>query len=403
MEEQNLHEHKNERWIILVLAFMQFAHILDFVIMMPLGPFFMKEFGINSSQFGVLVSVYTFSAGICGLLGAFYMDRFDRKNATIFVFTGFTIGTLSCAFAPDYYYLLIARAIAGGFGGIVGAIVLAIVGDIIPFFRRGKATGAIMSAFSVASVVGIPIGMILAERFGWHAPFLTLGLLSLFFIPLAFKILPTMRMHLEGFDKKKPVWESLFKILSYKNSYLVFLFLTCLMFGGFTIIPFLTPYMVGNVGMQIDELKYIYLFGGICTFFSMNIIGKLSDKFGKQKTFTVVAILSWFPVLFVTNMTETPLALALVATSIFMVLVSGRIVPAFAIITSTVEPSLRGSFMSVTSSVQQIASGLASLLAGFIIYETSTKALVNYNYVGLIAIGASVISVFLVWKLKTTS
>jgi predicted MFS family arabinose efflux permease len=136
MEEQKLHEHKNERWIILVLAFMQFAHILDFVIMMPLGPFFMKEFGINPSQVGILVSVYTFSAGIFGLLGAFYMDQFDRKSASIFVFAGFTLGTLSCALAPDYYTLLAARAIAGGFGGIVGAIVLAIVGDIIPFFRN---------------------------------------------------------------------------------------------------------------------------------------------------------------------------------------------------------------------------------------------------------------------------
>lgn len=403
MEEQKLHEHKNERWIILVLAFMQFAHILDFVIMMPLGPFFMKEFGINPSQFGILVSVYTFSAGIFGLLGAFYMDQFDRKSASIFVFAGFTLGTLSCAFAPDYYTLLAARAIAGGFGGIVGAIVLAIVGDIIPFFRRGRAMGAIMSAFSVASVIGIPIGMILAESFGWHAPFLTLGLLSLAFVPLAYRILPEMKMHLEGFDKNKPVWEAIGKILSYRNSYLVFLFLTCLMFGGFTIIPFLTPYMVGNVGMQVNELKYIYLFGGLFTFFSMNYIGKLSDKFGKQKTFTFVAVLSWIPVLFVTNMTRTPLPLALAATTIFMILVSGRIVPAFAIITSTVEPSLRGSFMSVTSCVQQLASGLASLLAGFLIYETSTKALVNYNLVGLIAVGASLISVFLVWKLKTTS
>ncbi|WCL49219.1 MFS transporter [Leptospira sp. GIMC2001] len=401
MEEQNLHDHKQERWIIVILAFMQFAHILDFVIMMPLGPFFMQEFKINSLQFGILVSVYTFSAGIFGLLGAFYLDRYDRKFAAIFVFSGFTFGTIFCAFAPDYNTLLVARAVAGGFGGIIGAVVLAIIGDIIPFFRRGKATGAVMSAFSIASVIGIPIGMILAENFGWHAPFLALGILSLAFIPLSYKILPTMRLHLEGIDSTKPAWNSISIVLSRKNSYLVFLFLTCLMFGGFTIIPFLTPYMVGNVGLQMNELKYIYLFGGLFTFFSMNIIGKLSDRFGKQKIFTFVAILSWAPVLFVTNMTTTPLALTLTVTTIFMVLVSGRIVPAFAIITSTVEPQLRGSFMSITSSVQQLASGLASFLAGTIIYEVGNHTLVNYNIVGYIAVIASMISVFLVWKLKT--
>jgi DHA1 family inner membrane transport protein len=335
MEEKNLHDHKNERWIILILAFMQFAHILDFVIMMPLGPYFMREFGITSSQFGILVSAYTFSAGFFGMLGVLFLDRFDRKVAAIFVFSGFTIGTFSCAFAPNYYILLVARSIAGGFGGIIGAIVLAIIGDIIPFFRRGKATGAVMSAFSIASVLGIPIGMIIAEKFGWHATFLALGALSAAFIPLAYKILPDMKLHLEGFDSKKPVWNSIAAILKLKNSYLVFLFLTCLMFGGFTIIPFLTPFMVGNVGMQMDELKFIYFFGGLFTFFSMNLIGKLSDKYGKQRIFTIVAVLSWFPVLYLTNMTRMPLAYALTTTTIFMVLVSGRIVPAFAIITSS--------------------------------------------------------------------
>jgi predicted MFS family arabinose efflux permease len=402
MEEKNLHEHKNERWIVLILAFMQFAHILDFVIMMPLGPFFMEEFSINSAQFGILVSVYTFSAGLFGLFGALLLDRYDRRSSVLLVFTGFTIGTISCALAPDYYTLLIARAVAGGFGGVIGAVVLAIIGDIIPFFRRGKATGAVMSAFSVASVIGIPIGMILAENFGWHAPFLALGILSVLLIPVSIKVLPQMKLHLEGFERQKPVWDSLARVLSVKESYKVFLFMTCLMFGGFTIIPFLTPSMVKNVGMEMHELKYIYLFGGAFTFFSMNWIGKISDKYGKREVFTVVAIVSWIPVYIVTNLGATPTYIALMVTTIFMVFVSGRIVPAFAIITATVDPSLRGSFMSVNSSVQQVASGLASLIAGMIIRESIDGShLYNYEIVGYLAIFASTISVFLIWKLET--
>ncbi|MCC5816041.1 MAG: MFS transporter [Leptospira sp.] len=398
---QDLHSHKQERWIIFILALMQFAHILDFVIMMPLGPFFMQEFQINSTQFGLLVSVYTFSAGIFGLLGAFYLDRYDRKISTIFVFGGFSLGTLSCAFAPDYATLLIARGIAGGFGGIVGAVVLAIVGDIIPFFRRGKATGVIMSAFSIASVIGIPIGMILAENFGWHAPFLALGIFSLLLIPAAMKILPEMRFHLEGLDRTKPIWDSLFQVLASRNSWFVFAFMTCLMFGGFTLIPFLTPYMAGNVGMELTELKYIYLFGGAFTFFSMNGIGKLSDTFGKKRIFIIVATLSWIPVLVLTNLPKVSLPIALMTTTFFMVLVSGRIVPAFALITATIDPKLRGSFMSVNSSVQQLASGFASFFAGMIISEIpGTHTLVNYNTVGFIAIGFSAVSILLVGRLK---
>jgi predicted MFS family arabinose efflux permease len=403
-EEIDLHTHKKERWIIGVLAFMQFAHILDFVIMMPLGPFFMQEFHINSSQFGLLVSVYSFSAGIFGLIGAFYLDRYDRKTSTIFVFSGFALGTLSCAFAPDYYSLLIARSVAGGFGGVVGAVVLAIVGDIIPFFRRGKATGTIMSAFSVASVIGIPIGMILAESYGWHAPFLALGLLSFLLVPIAYKILPRMRLHLEGLDRTKPIWNSLVIVLNNRNSWFVFIFVTCLMFGGFTLIPFLTPYMVGNVGMEITELKYIYLFGGAATFFSMNAIGKLSDRYGKQKVFIIVAVLSWIPVLILTHLPPVNISIALLVSTVFMVMVSGRIVPAFALITSTIDPKIRGSFMSVNSSVQQVASGFASLSAGIVIYEIpGTKSLVNYDLVGYIAILFSFGSVLLVRNLKIRS
>lgn len=403
-KQKRLPDHKNERWIIGILAFMQFAHILDFVIMMPLGPFFTEEFKINSSQFGLLVSVYSFSAGIFGLVGAFYLDRYDRRTSTVFVFTGFALGTLSCAFAPDYYSLLIARSIAGGFGGVVGAVVLAIVGDIIPVFRRGKATGTIMSAFSVASVIGIPIGMILAETYGWHAPFLALGLLSFILIPIALKILPNMRLHMEGLDRSQPIWHSLVIVLKNKNSWIVFLFVTCLMFGGFTLIPFITPYMVGNVGMKITELKYIYLFGGAATFFSMNAIGKLSDRFGKQKVFTIVAMLSWIPVLMLTHLPPVSIPLALLVSTIFMVMVSGRIVPAFALITSTIDPKLRGSFMSVNSSVQQVSSGFASLTAGIIIYELpGTNTLVNYDLVGYIAILFSLGSILLVRKLKIRS
>ncbi len=394
-----LHTIQNERLIIFILALLQFLHILDFVIMMPLGPLFMSDFKITSTQFGLLVSAYTVSAGVFGFIGAFYLDRFDRKSVLLFITTGFALGTLLCAISPNYFFLLIARSVAGGFGGIIGAIVLSIIGDIIPVFRRGAATGMIMSAFSVASVVGIPIGLAVASKYGWQSPFFGISFFCFAFIPFAYKVLPNIRIHLDEKDSTDGKWDAIRQVFSRKSHYYAFAYMVSLMFGGFTVIPFLSTFLVSNAGMRVDELWYIYFVGGLFTFFTSRAIGRLSDHFGKKKIYKIFALFSIIPVTLITNLGITPTVVVVALTTLFMIVVSGRMVPAFALITSAVEPKIRGSFMSINVSVQQIASGAASLISGFILMENADGKVVNFPYVGLVSITALLISIYLCSKI----
>lgn len=396
-----LHTIQKERAIIFILAALQFLHILDFVIMMPLGPVFMQSFKIDSAAFGLLVSSYSISAGVFGLIGALFLDSFDRKMSLLVLFFGFSFGTLLCAVAPNYSFFLFARIIAGGFGGMIGATVLSIIGDIIPVFRRGTATGVVMSSFSVASVIGIPIGLSLANQYGWHFPFLSLAIAGFLILPIGYKVLPAIRYHLDSDEHpKQSQFKSLKEVLLKKDHMAPFIFMVFLMFGGFTIIPFLSPFLVSNVGLAVDELPYIYFFGGLFTFFTSRLIGKLADRFGKLKVYQIISILAIIPIVLVVTLTKTSLPIVLVITTVFMILVSGRMVPAFAMVTSAVEPRIRGSFMSVNSAIQQIASGAASYVAGLILVQTSDQQFLNYELVGMISVFSLLFSVYLAKNIK---
>ncbi len=373
-----------ERLLLFVLAVVQFSHVLDFVIMMPLGPQFMRVFHITPQEFGLIVSSYTFSAAIFGFLGAFFIDRFDRRTALLALYAGFVLGTLACAVAPNYELLVVARAVAGAFGGILGALIFAIVGDCIPDVRRGAATGVIMSSFSVASVLGVPFGLFLATSLSWHAPFFLLAGLSALALMLAVAVLPSMKKHLLNAQPTAAL-ENMRTVLSSPNNLRAFGLMALLMIAGFSVIPFISPYMVANVGLTEADLPYIYFFGGLATFFTSQWIGKLADKFGKLVVFRIVAALSIIPILLITNLPVVPLAVALVCTTLFMICLSGRLVPAMAIITSSVEPRYRGSFMSINSAVMQVFSGAGSFAAGFIIGKATDGTMTNYWLVGLIA------------------
>lgn len=395
-----------ERILLLVLAAALFTHIMDFMIMMPLGPQLMRLFDITPAQFSFLVSCYSFSAGAAGFLVAFLIDRFDRRAALIFMYIGFTIGTLACAFAPSYEMLLLTRSVAGAFGGVLGALILSIVSDAIPVERRAAGIGFVMAAFSVASVFGVPFGLYLASLFSWHAPFLFLGGIGVLVNILILCFVPSMNNHLIGDNAKQKPLEIIKRILGRRNPLMGLLFTSILMFGHFTIIPFIAPYMVGNVGFTEQELTYIYLVGGSLTIFSSPLVGKVADKYGKLKVFTVFGVLVLIPVLVITNLPAIPLWQALIVTGIFFILANGRMVPSTTMVTSVIKPENRGSFMSLRSSIQQISSGLAAMLAGTLITESPStvtagaKALIGYENVGYVAIFFSIIAIFVAQLLK---
>ncbi len=395
------HQAPAREWSILtILVGVHFIHIMDFMIMMPLGPQFMRLFEITPPQFGFLVSIYTFSAGLCGFFAAFVIDRFDRKTVLIVLCGGFATATLLCALAPNYPMLLVARAIAGAFGGMMGAVVFSIIGDIIPEYRRGAATGTVMSAFSLAAVVGLPIGLFLANLSDWRAPFFFLTVLGVLIIAAAWRALPPLRGHLEHQRESNPLQQ--FRTIFFNRNHLnAFALITMLMFAGFSVIPFISLYMVANVGLAETDLPYLYFFGGLTTFFTARWIGRYADRHGKRKVFGIIAVISIAPILLVTHLSKVPVILAIGATTLFMIFVSGRFVPAMALIISSVEPRLRGSFMSFNASVQQIAAGFASLMAGSIMGKSAAGELTRFGTVGIIAAVSTILCIFLSARLRS--
>jgi predicted MFS family arabinose efflux permease len=356
-----------ELMLLLILAAVQFTHIVDFVIIMPLGPVFRREMHLVPAEFGPVVSIYTISAGIAGFLAARFLDRFDRKKALLVLYGGFIVGTLLCSVAPNYPLLLVTRAVAGAFGGVVAALVLAIVGDVFPHSRRGTAMGVVLSAFSVAMVVGVPIGLELAEVSGWRSTFVVLGVLSGAVLLLATAVLPPLRGHLgRGRHRPVPTWP----VLVHPNHLRAFALTATLVFGSFLLGPFLPTFLEADVGVQQTELKYVYLCGGLATLATMTVFGRLADRFGKLRVFCVLALLCIAPILVVCNLPAgLPLAAVLTVTTVFMLVTSGRWVPAMALVTASSAPAYRGSFMSLNSAIQQLAAGLATSVAGFLLYE----------------------------------
>lgn len=391
---------KRERWYVTILAAIQVIHILDFVIMMPLGPHFMRVFDISPSEFSILVSSYTFSAGIAGLFGALFADQYERKSFLLFNFSGFILGTFICGLSSDFLTLLIARIIAGAFGGILNANVLSMVSDLIPFQRRGSAMGIIMSAFSITSIFGIPIGLFIANSLSWNASFYFIAIMGILFWLLSFLILPSIKNKIEHKNLKEQ-FLNLALVISQKR-YLTSFLLTCtLSFGLFIAIPFISPYMVRNVGMTETQLPLIYLIGGLFTIISARIIGKLCDQIGSFKVFKTVAIFSIFPLIVMTNLPRgTAIWLTLIFTTMFTMSGSGRFIPALTMISAVVNPKERGTFMNLENALRQIMSGIASVVGGLIIGSSSTGSLTNYGTVGLIGTLASVMAIFIALKIK---
>ena len=391
-----------ERSLILILAAVQFTHIMDFMVMMPLGPQLMRVMLISPQQFGLLVSVYTLTAALAALAVAFYTDRFDRRKTLLLLYAGFVISTLLCGIATDYSSLLAARAVAGAFGGVAGATVHSIIGDTIPEQRRGAATGMIMSAFALSSIIGVPIGLVLAAHYSWRTPFLFLAAVSVLVLVLIWKILPPLRSHLVEGVAHRPLAQ-MKDVLSGANHLRAFAFMFVLMFAGFSVIPFISPYMVANVGLKETDLPYLYLFGGLATVFSSRYIGQLADRHGKRQIFTVIGLISIAPLLITTNLPPVPVPVAIMASVIFMVFVSGRFVPAMALVNSSVEPRLRGGFMSINSAIQHLGLGAASLLAGSIIGHGADGALTRYWLVGFLAVACTLIAIRLAWRIAAKS
>ena len=390
-----LEQGNREKTVLILLASVQFAHVMDFMVMMPLGPQLMRIFSLNTSEFGHIVSAYGISSGLAGLLSAPFIDRFDRRTFLKFCLVGLFAGTLLCGLAPSAPILMIARCVAGFFGGILGALVQAVISDVFPSERRGFAISRVMLAFSIASVFGVPLGLLMANKLGWHAPFLIVsGLLLALYLAAQFRF-PSLTGHIDPSVTVKSRISQMFHFFSEKNAILGFLATIFIIMGQFMVIPFISPYLVNNLGFPENNLPLIYLFGGLSSIITMPFIGKFTDKLTPHKTFPVGIVVSIFPLFILTHLTTSNMFYILTVTSLFMICMGGRMVPFMSLLTTVVEPRKRGSYLSLTASIQSLAQGAAALSASAIVSTGVNKELIGYGTAGWLAALFSLITLYL--------
>lgn len=342
-----------ERRIVLLVGAIQFVNVLDFMMVMPLGPDFAAALNIDTSHIGLVGGAYTASAAVTGLLGSLFLDRYDRRTALALAILGLVIATAAGGFATGIGTLVAARILAGAFGGPATSLSLAIIADTVPPTRRGKALGSVMAAFSVASVLGVPAGLELSRRFGFRAPFFAVALLGLVVAALSIRVMPQLTAHL---DEKRPTT----LLPTFDRLMLISLCNTTLtMLGVFSVVPNISAFVQHNLGYPREQLGLLYLVGGIASFVTMRAVGNLVDRWGAVPLiiigtiFHVVALKSAF-------IDQTVWLPILVIFTLYMLSGSLRMVPLQTLASRVPVAHQRARFMSVQSCVQHLASALGA-------------------------------------------
>jgi predicted MFS family arabinose efflux permease len=377
-----------------MLAFLQFTIILDFMIISPLGAILLRDLHLPTKKFGLVVSVYAFSAALSGLLAAGFADRFDRKKLLLFFYAGFTGGTLFCGLAPTYQLLLAARIVTGVFGGVIGSISMAIITDLFPLNMRGRVMGVVQTSFAASQVLGLPLGLYLANRWGWHAPFLMIVALTVVAGGIIFARLQPIDAHLK-LQREGNAFLHLFRTVSQRRYLQTFATTTLLATGGFMLMPFGSTFTINNLGIAFAQLPTIYLVTGLCTLVSGPFIGRLSDKVGKYPLFCAGTALTIIMVLVYTHLGHTALPWVIAINVLLFVGVTSRMISASALISGVPDAAHRGSFMSVNSSVQQAAGGVGAAVAGLIVVQAPSGSLAHYDLLGYVVVGAMLIVVIM--------
>jgi MFS transporter, DHA1 family, inner membrane transport protein len=388
----------SERSLLLLLAAVQFTHIVDFMILMPLGPQLMRDLRIGPGQLSSLVAAYTISSGIVGLLAAPFIDRFDRRKLLLFAYGGFICGTIACALSTSAATLMVGRALSGTFGGLSIAMIMSIIGDVVPAGRRAAGMGVVMTAFSAAAAVGVPFGLKLAQLFRWETPFFVLASFGCIVWLVAFTRLPAVRGHLEnrGDDPTRAFVE----LIRDANAGRALLFMTATVISHFAIIPLLSPFLVGNVGLPERDLFLVYMVGGILTVFTAPIVGRLADSWGRRRVFAALVVVACAVTVWITQSGRLPVWVVLVQAGLFFVFASGRFIPGQAIMTLAVHASRRGAFMSLSGCARDLAMGFASSIGGWIVVKEPSGRLDNYHWLGWLALVTGIISIWLASRVR---
>jgi len=386
--------------VIILLAFTLFTVMLDFMVMSPLGDMLMKSMELTTSQFGFVVSSYAFSAGISGLLTAGFADRFDRKKLLLFFYVGFIAGTLFCGLANTYPLLIAARIITGLFGGVIGSISMAIVADIFPLEQRGRAMAYMQMAFGASQVLGIPISLYVANHWGWQSPFLMIVVLAIIiWVTIILKLQPVNK-HLEVKSEKNPITH-LWHTIRMREYRIGFLSTALMSLGGFMMMPWGSAFAINNLGVSDDQLVVLFMVSGVAALIIMPLVGKLSDKFDKFAIFTIAAVWMMIVVVIYTNLGHVPFWFIILMNIVMMIGIMSRMVPAQALTSALPQMQDRGAFMSINSSLQQIAGGIAAAIGGMIVVQkTKTAPLQHYDTLGYVIVVIIIVNIIMVYRVS---
>jgi predicted MFS family arabinose efflux permease len=385
--------------ILLLLAAVNFTHIIDAMLIMPLGDIFVEEFNIGAEKYSFLVGAYSFGAFVSSIGGIFFMDRFDRKSALLSLFIGFAIGTFLCSFVQSFEVFVLLRFVTGCFGGILGSLIFAIVADLYKFHERGYAMGVIFGAFSAASVMGVPFSLWIAASFNWTVPFQVLGGFAGAMCLVVAIYFPNMKDHLTDENLNKSNLQVLKFILQDSNQLTALGLGAILILGHYIIIPFISPVYIKNVGFTQFEISYMFFFGGLATVISAPIVGKMVDRFGVFPVFVTTLLLSFIPTIVITHMETNPLWYALIYSSLFFVFASSRMISANTIITAAVGTETRGSFMSIKAALQQLSIFAVTILGGQIVFLEDDQWQ-NYEYLGYLSVIICLFTIPLIKRIK---
>jgi predicted MFS family arabinose efflux permease len=380
-----------QKWVIGLLTFLQFTIILDFMILSPLGAVLMPGLKISPAQFGLVVSVYAFSAGVSGIAAAGFADRFDRKRLLLVFYAGFVAGTLMCGVAHAYGFLLLARTITGVFAGVVGSTVFAITTDLFAYQVRGRVMGILQTAFAASNVVGVPLALALSNRWGWNAPFLLIVAVGALVGAAALRYLRPIDAHLRLHPDRSPVRHVLHTV-STRRYLQGFAASALLATGGFMLMPYTSAFLVHNLGIEFGQLPLVYMITGACSIVAGPLIGRAADAAGKFVVFCFGCAATITMVLIYTHLGVTPLGLVILVNSLLFVGVFSRIISAQALISAIPAPADRGAYMSISSSIQQISGGFAAIVGGLIVSESASGALEHFDILGYVLVGTTLIT-----------
>lgn len=384
--------------VVAILAFTQFTVVLDFMVMSPLGDLLMKDLRVKPAQFGIVVSSYALAAGLSGFLTAGFADRFDRKKLLLFFYSGFIIGTLFCGLAQSYEQLVCARIFTGIFGGVMSSISMAIVADLFSLDQRGRVMGFMQMGFGLSQILGIPIALFIADRSNWQMPFFLIVILSvIMLISILFGLEP-IRKHLEQ-KASQSAFKHLLQTIQNRNYRIGFMATAFMSLGGYFMMPWGSAFAVNNVGIAQKDLPLLFMIVGVSTFMVMPLIGMLADKINKFQLFMIASIMMVASVLVYVRLEQTTFFILVLVNIFMMGGIMARMVPSQALTSSVPEPHDRGAFMSINSSLQQIAGGIAAIIGGKIVWQSNpTSPLMNFDVLGWVVVCVIVVNIYLTYR-----